>query len=65
MLRALSEPMIRAQYILITAVSNVIIIIKQAGYREHQGVGGWDPGGRGASCCLGAQRNLTEREGNS
>lgn len=40
-LRILSEPMIRAQYILITVVINVIII-KQC-YREHQGVGGWGP----------------------
>ena len=65
MLKILSELMIRAQYILITVMINIIIIIKQAGCREHQGVGGRGPGGRGAAFCLGAQRNLTKREDNS
>lgn len=58
-LRIQSERMIRAQYVLITIMINIIIIIKQAGCTGN--IKKWEARGRGkagGSLCQEAQREL-------
>lgn len=61
MLRILSEHMIRAQYILITIMINIIIIIKQAGCSGN--IKEWEAGGWGWLILPGSSEKASLREG--